>query len=340
MVFPPDIPVTNATVDLDVFPPQQHRRWTVLLRALLVIPHLIVLWLLSIAATVVVICGWFGALAMGRLPQWCGDFLRNFFAYAARVHGYSMMLVDDYPPFSLSTEAEYPVRMLFPAPTPLNRVAVLFRLILALPILVLTGWLSSGWAIVSFFIWLITVITGRMPQSAFEASAAVLRAEMRTGAYVYLLTPTYLSGIFGDPTLLPVVDPALPEMHPAQVEPARFSATRPLWMSRGGQILLIVMLVLGVISSFFRVSAGDEDDDRTDTGAVSSSHLESQVGTDYTDRTGRTASEVSCPHDLQPRYGASVTCTVHDNGAMIPAAVTVDEMTDSELHYNISLGSQ
>ncbi|WP_169812518.1 DUF4389 domain-containing protein [Nocardia acidivorans] len=248
----------EALVELDVFPPQEHRRWTVLLRLLLVIPQLIVMWFLGIAAFVVVVCGWFGALFTGRLPVWCGDFLRGYFSYSTRVYGYAMLLVDEYPPFAWNPP-NYPVRVLFPQPTELNRLAVLFRLILAFPILVFSSWLTTGWAVLSFFIWLIVLITGRMPRSVFEATTAIMRTELRTQAYTYLLTPAYLKGVFGDQTGVPA-DPAAEQWG----QPPRQSPTRPLLLSRGGQILLIVMLILGIIASVLQTATGNDDDDSDD----------------------------------------------------------------------------
>ncbi|MFC9997257.1 DUF4389 domain-containing protein [Nocardia sp. NPDC127526] len=255
-------PMREPTVDLDVFPPQQHSRWTVLLRLILIIPQAIAVWALGIAALVVVICGWFGALFTGRLPQWCGDFLRGYTAYTTRVYGYGMLLVDDYPPFSWDAP-EYPVRVWFHPPTELNRLAVLFRLILAFPILVLSSWLTSGWAVISIILWLIVLITGRMPQAVFESTAAVLRAQLRTGAYTYLLTPTYLKGVFGDGQAS--TGPAMPTGQPAQ------SPTRPLLVSGAGRVLLIVILVVGILTSFAQSTVNTSSyDDETDT--VSSSH--------------------------------------------------------------------
>ena len=48
-------------------------RLTVLIRLLMAIPHFVVLWALAIAAYVVVIIGWFGALFTGRLPSFAAD---------------------------------------------------------------------------------------------------------------------------------------------------------------------------------------------------------------------------------------------------------------------------
>ena len=45
---------------------------------------------------------------------------------------YLFLLTDEYPPFTLE-DVEYPVRPILPGRGPLNRVAVFFRLILAIP---------------------------------------------------------------------------------------------------------------------------------------------------------------------------------------------------------------
>ncbi|WP_084529543.1 DUF4389 domain-containing protein [Nocardia crassostreae] len=259
-VPPPPQPMkAEPSVELDVLPPAEHSRWTVLIRLILLIPQAIAVWALGIAALVVVICGWLGALFTGRLPEWCGDFLRGYTAYVTRVYGYGMLLVDAYPPFAWEAP-DYPVRVLFHPPTELNRLAVLFRLILAFPIMVLSIWFTSGWMVVSIIFWLIVLITGRMPQTVFEATSAVLRIQLRTGTYTYLLSPTYLKGVFGDGQPSPDPNMALPAQSP----------TRPLFVSSGARILLIVILVIGILTSFAQ-SAGRSTNDDYDYDTVSSS---------------------------------------------------------------------
>src|SRR5579859_3296612 len=105
--------------------PAPQSRLTVLIRILMVIPHLVVLWALAIAAYVVVIIGWFGALFTGRLPGFAADFLTGFVRWQARVFGYAILLTDVYPPFTLE-DADYPIRVAV-RPGQLNRLAVLFR---------------------------------------------------------------------------------------------------------------------------------------------------------------------------------------------------------------------
>ncbi|UFS96941.1 DUF4389 domain-containing protein [Nocardia huaxiensis] len=247
-------PVPEPTVELDVFTPPTQRRWTVLIRLILAIPQLIVVWALGLAATVVAIIGWFAALFTGALPPWCGDFLRSYLAYSTRVMAYLMLMVDVYPPFTMDVAVDHPVRVWFPAPTPLNRMAVLFRFFLALPILLLTAWFVSGWMVISLILWLIVLIMGRMPDTIFQATAAVLRNQVRTESYWYMLTPTYLKGVFGDGPA-PIASTDMPPGYAAA------SPTRPLLVSQGARILLWVILVLGVLSSFTQGASGSRSND-------------------------------------------------------------------------------
>lgn len=220
---------------LDIVEPPRQRRLTVLVRLLLLIPHFIVLFFLHIAAVVTVIVGWFAALFLGRLPGPVFRFLAGYLGYQVRVGASSMLLVDRYPPFALDPPPDYPVRIEV-RPTGLNRLAVFFRVILMIPAAVVQSLALAGWWAVAIVWWLITLVLGRMPRPLFEATAAVLRYEMRFSAYALMLTPAYPKGFFGDDDL------SVPQQQ------AR-SATRPLVMSGAGKGLLILFLVLGVAAS-------------------------------------------------------------------------------------------
>src|SRR5260370_13981804 len=65
--------------------PAPQSRLTVLVRIFMVIPQLVVLWLLGIAALVVVIIGWFGALFTRRLPVVPADFLTGYLPWPTPV---------------------------------------------------------------------------------------------------------------------------------------------------------------------------------------------------------------------------------------------------------------
>jgi hypothetical protein len=218
--------------ELEIDGPAAQRRWTVLLRGILLIPHFVVLYFVGIAAAVVSVIGWVATLIQGWLPEWIADFLTVYIGYRVRVGASLLLLVDRYPPF-VTAEPSYPVRIDVRL-RPQNRLTVLFRLILAIPAAALSGILGYGWAALSFFLWLAVLIAGRTPRAVFEASAAYLRFLYRYEAYVYLLTSSYPKRLFGDTT---EAFPHAPEL----------TGTRPLVLSRGGRMLLIAFLVLGVL---------------------------------------------------------------------------------------------
>ncbi|RVU18910.1 DUF4389 domain-containing protein [Streptomyces antnestii] len=233
---------------LDIPPPARQRRWTVLLRWLLLIPQFVVWWLLNIAAFFVMIVGWFAALFTGRLPDGIFGFLSSVLAYGTRVNASAALLVDRYPPFSFSAP-QYPVQIEV-RPTPLNRLAVFFRLILLIPAAIVAGLLESGWYAISWVFWLITLVLGRLPAPLYAATAAVARFSMRLRAYTYMLTPAYPKRVFGD--------------EPVPADEVR-SGTRPLLLDTTAKVLVVLFLVLGLAGHVVNASVDhgsdhDEDD--------------------------------------------------------------------------------
>jgi Domain of unknown function (DUF4389) len=178
--------------------PADQRRLTVLVRVILAIPHMIVLWVLTIAAEVVALVCWFAALVTGRLPEGLADFQVGYLRWATRFYAYLFLLTDVYPPFEFA-DAEYPIR-LRAQPGRLNRLAVLFRIILVIPAGIVSALVSYGLSfLVMFVTWLIVLIAGRMPRPLHEALAAAVRYQTRVSGYFLMLTARYPGGLFGDP---------------------------------------------------------------------------------------------------------------------------------------------
>ena len=76
-------------------------RLTTFFRYFMVIPHSIVLSFVGIAAGVAYFIAWWAILFTGRYPKWAFDFVVGYFRWYTRVNGYSLLLTDEYPPFSL-----------------------------------------------------------------------------------------------------------------------------------------------------------------------------------------------------------------------------------------------
>jgi len=177
--------------------PAAQRRWTVAIRLIMAIPHAFVLWILSIALEVVVLISWFAALFSGRLPAWAHTFITGVIRWQTRVYAYVFLLTDVYPPFSLDDDPAYPVRLLT-RPTRLNRLAVLFRLILLVPAVLISAVASYGLCVLSIIGWLTALVMGKLPEPIHQAVAAVNRYVARYGGYAYMVTGEYPGGLFGD----------------------------------------------------------------------------------------------------------------------------------------------
>jgi hypothetical protein len=156
--------------------PKRQNRWTVALRLVFALPHVILLVLGGIGADVRVILGWYCALVIGRLPTGFGNFVESYLSYQLRVSSYLWLMNQDYP--TVSGSRSFPVSVDIPR-TRARRLAVLFRIILLIPGWVVCSLVSAGMSIAGVFIWLIALVRGRMPAALFGAVAAVLRFQIR-----------------------------------------------------------------------------------------------------------------------------------------------------------------
>lgn len=70
-------------------------------RFIFLIPHAIVLFFLHIAWFFTSVVAWFAILINGEYPQGLYDFGMGVFRWTTRVEAYALLLVDEFPPFSL-----------------------------------------------------------------------------------------------------------------------------------------------------------------------------------------------------------------------------------------------
>ena len=96
-------PGNDPRVRLDVQPQLTDRnRLTAFFRIILVIPQVIVIAILGLAAAIVVFIAFFAVLFTGRWPAGMRDFVIKVFRWTIRVQAYYLLLTDVYPPFALS----------------------------------------------------------------------------------------------------------------------------------------------------------------------------------------------------------------------------------------------
>ncbi|HEX7626733.1 MAG TPA: DUF4389 domain-containing protein [Gaiellaceae bacterium] len=176
----------------------ERTRLTVFFRLLLAIPQAIWLALWGIVTEIVMLIAWFAALFMGRVPQGLHNFIARYLRALTHLSAYVLLLADPWPPFSGAAGA-YPVDLRIDPPASQSRLTVFFRLLLAIPALLLCYVFRLVNQIIAFLGWFYCLFTGRMNQGMRDLSAWLLRYELQTYAYMFLLTGRYPS-LSGAPT--------------------------------------------------------------------------------------------------------------------------------------------
>jgi hypothetical protein len=171
---------------------ERRNRLTAFFRLILAIPLAIWLYLYGIIATIAIVIAWFAIVITGHYPKGLYDFVAGFNRFLARVTAYAALLCDPYPAFGGQPDPSYPVRMEFVGPLErYSRLKTFFRIILAIPIMVLRYVMGLLLEIGAIGAWVVIVITGKMPRGLFDVMVLANSYTARSDAYIYLLTETY-----------------------------------------------------------------------------------------------------------------------------------------------------
>jgi hypothetical protein len=171
---------------------EQRSRLTAFFRLILMIPVAIWLYVYGIVASIAIVIAWFAIVITGRYPRGLYDFVAGFTRFLTRVTAYAALLCDPYPAFGGAPDPSYPVRIDFTGPLErYSRLKTAFRIILAIPIVILRYVMGLLLEIGAFAAWVVIVVTGRMPRGLFDLMVLANSYTARSDAYLYLLTETY-----------------------------------------------------------------------------------------------------------------------------------------------------
>lgn len=173
-------------------------RLTVFFRLLLAIPQAIWLGIWGIAVYFAVLIAWFAALFTGRVPEGLHEFIARYLRALTHLSSYVLLLADPWPPFG-GTAGSYPVDVRVDAAALQSRLTVFFRLLLAIPALLLCYVFRAVNECIAFLGWFYCLFTGHMHRGMRDISAWLLRYELQSYAYIFLLTGRYPS-LSGAPT--------------------------------------------------------------------------------------------------------------------------------------------
>jgi hypothetical protein len=232
--------VTDHPVRMEVRDDLRRSRLTVFFRLLLAIPHFVWIALWSIALVFAAVAGWFATLVTGRLPGSLHNFIAAYVRYWTHLSAYFFLAANPFPGFT-GEPGSYPVDLEIAGPERQNRWKTAFRLVLALPVLLLSGLLAGSAipgfggpyddepgvvdvlaalvpigglvaVIVFFFAWFACLVRGRSPRGFRDLLAYGIRYGGQVSAYFLLLTDRYPNS---DPAAAPAPEP-VPE-HPIRL---------------------------------------------------------------------------------------------------------------------------
>jgi hypothetical protein len=184
-----------ATFTVDA--PDRIANWRSLVHWLLAIPHLAIVYALGSVSEIIALISWFAVLFTGRLPTGLADFQAMYLRYTLRTATYFGFLREEYPPFSFTMTPADPgddrrVSVeLAPQIEDRNRWTVAFRLILAIPHLVVLALLGIALFVVGVIAFFAVLFTGRWPDGLRHFALGVGRWWLRVEAYLVLLTDEY-----------------------------------------------------------------------------------------------------------------------------------------------------
>jgi len=163
----------------------------------------------------------------GRSPAALHNFTAAYVRYSVHVRAYLFLAANPFPGFT-GEPGSYPIDVEIAPAAPQRRLVTLFRILLAIPALLLSTALagsnfsfgtsrspgrsssSGGGAgggglsvFAAFFGWFVSLVRGRMPQGFRDLLAFGLRFEAQVGGYVLLLTDRYPSSNPLDPVPAP-----------------------------------------------------------------------------------------------------------------------------------------
>jgi hypothetical protein len=183
-------------------------RVTVFFRLPLAIPHLIWLTLWEIVVFFCAIAQWAVTTVRGRPAAPLHRFLSRYVRQALHVQAFLFLTANPFPGFT-GEQGRYPIDVELPAPGRQNRWTAGFRLLLAVPAILVNSALGLATVAAAFLMWFVALLRGSAPWGLRNLSAYSIRYSAQVTAYVLFVTETYphaspLEGAEPEPAAEPV----------------------------------------------------------------------------------------------------------------------------------------
>ena len=168
-------------------------RWTTFFRLILAIPWMVVAVAYLIAFSITHFIAWIAVIVLGRYPEWLYNLNSGFIRFFVRTGAWTYLQTDEWPPFGIGDDPDYPIRIKFAPPAQRqSRPKALFRAILVFPMSIVislgVAGIHSGAAAVA---WLSIVFRGYQAEAINGILTFANGFYARVGGYATILTDDY-----------------------------------------------------------------------------------------------------------------------------------------------------
>jgi hypothetical protein len=167
------------------------------IRSVMLIPHFIALMVVGLVNMAIHLAAWVPVLTSGQYPQWAFNWSTGLIRWTTRVSAYFFGLTDAYPPFSLTGDDSYPVKVTFEYPANPGKlyaipvVGLLIREVLLIPHLIALWVLGMVVNVLQLVLWIPVITSGQYPEIGWSVVGGLLRWYARIAGYFYGLTDQY-----------------------------------------------------------------------------------------------------------------------------------------------------
>ncbi len=167
-------------------------RWTTFFRIIVAIPWIIVATFWGLLFMVTHFIAWIAVIILGRYPEWAYNFNSGVLRFGVRFYAWLYLQTDEWPPFGLADDPSYPIRVnIAPRAERQSRLKALFRIILIIPMLIVSYPISYAHYFVAMIAWLTIVFRGYQPEGIHSTLTFLNSFYARLYGYWALLTDDY-----------------------------------------------------------------------------------------------------------------------------------------------------
>jgi Domain of unknown function (DUF4389) len=168
-------------------------RGTTFFRLLLAIPWFVVALFWGLLFYITHFVAWIVIIIIGRYPQGLFNFNSGVLRFGIRLSAWIDLQTDEWPPFGLSDDDNYPIRVKFGQPAERqSRLKAFFRIILALPVFIVYAYGTAAIAATAAFVaWCTIVFRGYLPSAVNDMLTYCHSFQARVLGYTAFLTDDY-----------------------------------------------------------------------------------------------------------------------------------------------------